>query len=240
MALVLAILAMAAGGPAAIRSPIKGGPLLQPVGQAEPTKSDLVDVTALIPGVVIEMPYATPDNFMGKAVYPRQIALLRRGTAEKLAQAQRILQGKDCGLKVWDAYRPLSVQWTMWRTLPDPAYVADPRAGSRHNRGAAVDCTLVDGRGRECGCRPRLTRSGRGPTEARRWTPKPVATSISSRGRCGKPVSSPTPKSGGITTTLSGPSTKSSMSPFLSRRRSLRRAKGFRPRSRSLTASHER
>ncbi len=104
---------------------------------------DLVDVQKLIPGVVLDIRYATTNNFTGKKLYPFAGCLLRRATADKLAAAQAELQSLGYGLKIYDGYRPLSVQRTMWEVFPQPGYVADPKKGSRHNRGAAVDVTLI-------------------------------------------------------------------------------------------------
>jgi D-alanyl-D-alanine dipeptidase len=74
---------------------------------------------------------------------------LRRGVVERLARAQMELQAQHLSLQLWDCYRPLAVQRKFFALVPDPRYVADPAKGSKHNRGAAVDVTLVDGRGRE-------------------------------------------------------------------------------------------
>ncbi len=110
----------------------------------------LVDIRAKAAGVVIELRYATADNFFKTAFYPRHArAMLRPATAAKLAEVQAELRAQGLGLKIWDAYRPISVQRAMWKTLADARYVADPAKGSRHNRGAAVDVTLVDADGRE-------------------------------------------------------------------------------------------
>jgi D-alanyl-D-alanine dipeptidase len=62
---------------------------------------------------------------------------------------QASLRGQGFGLKVFDGYRPLAIQKALWKVKPDPRYVADPAQGSRHNRGSAVDVTLVDAEGRE-------------------------------------------------------------------------------------------
>ncbi len=67
----------------------------------------------------------------------------------KLDAVQKKLEGMNLGLKVWDCYRPLAVQQTLWTILPDERYVANPRKGSRHNRAASVDVTLVDSEGKE-------------------------------------------------------------------------------------------
>ena len=75
--------------------------------------------------------------------------MLRGAAAKILSQVQDDLAKRGLGLKVYDCYRPLSVQKQMWEIMPDPNYVADPAKGSRHNRGAAVDLTLVDRNGKE-------------------------------------------------------------------------------------------
>ncbi|MDE2509940.1 MAG: M15 family metallopeptidase [Elusimicrobia bacterium] len=108
----------------------------------------LVNVRASVPGVVLDVRYATARNFMGRAVYPFPAAFLRRSTAEKLAKAAGILKGQGRRLVIYDAYRPLSVQKLMWAVKPDRRYVADPARGSIHNRGGAVDVGLADADGR--------------------------------------------------------------------------------------------
>ncbi len=112
-------------------------------------KNDLVDVHSVAPEVAVEMRYAGSDNFTGQTIYDCGRCFLWPGTAAKVAQAERELQQKGLSLKMWDCYRPLSAQMHLWSLVPDPRFVADPRKGSRHNRGNAVDVTLVDGAGRE-------------------------------------------------------------------------------------------
>ncbi|WP_287129600.1 M15 family metallopeptidase [Candidatus Cyanaurora vandensis] len=104
-------------------------------------------VERLEPSLYLEMAYATPNNFLKETVYPRATCLLRTPVALKLQQAQRQLLKQGYSLKMWDCYRPLTVQKKMWAILPDDRYVADPKSGSRHNRGAAVDVTLVTAQG---------------------------------------------------------------------------------------------
>lgn len=104
----------------------------------------LVEASARVPGLVVELRYATEDNFLGKAVYPEDArCLLLPGVAERLARVARMLQPRGFRLKAWDCYRPLRVQRAMWKLVPRRGYVADPRTGSNHNRGGAVDVTLV-------------------------------------------------------------------------------------------------
>ncbi|UFS71148.1 M15 family metallopeptidase [Geomonas sp. RF6] len=104
----------------------------------------LVEVPKVAPGVKVEMPYATADNFTGRIIYDCGRCFLDSRTAAKLALAQRYLETEGFSLKMWDCYRPLSVQKILWSIVPDSRYVADPQKGSRHNRGTAVDVTLVD------------------------------------------------------------------------------------------------
>lgn len=104
---------------------------------------DLVDVQKIVPGVVLDIRYATTNNFTGQTLYPFANCYLRRAAAEKLRAAQLELKPLGYGLKIFDGYRPLSVQRKMWEVYPHAGYVADPRKGSRHNRGAAVDVTLI-------------------------------------------------------------------------------------------------
>ncbi|MDZ7413270.1 MAG: D-alanyl-D-alanine dipeptidase [candidate division KSB1 bacterium] len=111
--------------------------------------TELLDIRALDSTIVVELKYATSDNFVGQPLYGANVCYLRRPTAERLARVQQRLRAQGLGLKVYDCYRPLSVQWRMWELVPDTRYVADPRKGSRHNRGAAVDVTLVDTAGHE-------------------------------------------------------------------------------------------
>lgn len=110
----------------------------------------LVEIGTAADGLVIDLRYTTADNFFKTAFYPTHArALLRPATAAKLARVQAELKSQGLSLKIWDAYRPLAVQRAMWKTLPDTRFVADPAKGGRHNRGAAVDATLVDAQGVE-------------------------------------------------------------------------------------------
>ncbi|MCI0671883.1 MAG: D-alanyl-D-alanine dipeptidase, partial [Myxococcaceae bacterium] len=110
----------------------------------------LVEVRQLIPDVVLDLRYATKANFLGEQVYPDgSRCLLRRDAAERLVRAADALRKRGFRLRVYDCYRPLEVQWKMWRLMPKPGYVADPRKGGNHNRGAAVDLTLATPDGAE-------------------------------------------------------------------------------------------
>ena len=112
-------------------------------------KTSLVDLHHINAGIRLDMRYATANNFMHRPLYHESRCLLRAIAAEQLSQVQTDLEAIGLGLKVYDCYRPLSVQKQMWKLLPDDRYVANPAHGSRHNRGSAVDVTLVDRAGRE-------------------------------------------------------------------------------------------
>ncbi|MGE5441247.1 MAG: M15 family metallopeptidase [Bacteroidota bacterium] len=100
--------------------------------------------------IATDVRYATPDNFTHKVLYPTANVYLRKAAALKLHEAEMELMKKyNLRLKVFDGYRPLSVQKKLWEIMPDSRYVANPKNGSRHNRGAAVDLTLIDSTGRE-------------------------------------------------------------------------------------------
>jgi D-alanyl-D-alanine dipeptidase len=107
-------------------------------------ESPVVDATELIPDLVLDLRYATEDNFLKRKVYPEDArCLLLPDTAKRLKRAAETLRPKGYRLKVFDCYRPRAVQYEMWKIMPEPGYVANPKFGSNHNRGAAVDLTMV-------------------------------------------------------------------------------------------------
>ena len=109
----------------------------------------LVPIQGVNPHIRLDIRYATTNNFTHRQVYDRATCYLQAEAAQKLGEVQKDLESLGLGLKVYDCYRPLSVQKNFWALVPDERYVADPAKGSRHNRGAAVDLTLVDAGGRE-------------------------------------------------------------------------------------------
>jgi D-alanyl-D-alanine dipeptidase len=129
-----------------VPAPAPAPPVI-PAVPAAAAQASLVDVRSACPGVVIDLRYATADNFLRQAVYPVARPLLHERAAERLCRVQTRLAKEGFGLVLYDGYRPLSVQRAMWKLVPDPRYVADPRKGSRHNRGGAVDVGLVDAQG---------------------------------------------------------------------------------------------
>jgi D-alanyl-D-alanine dipeptidase len=111
--------------------------------------ADVVDIKEVNPRIIVDMKYATEDNFTKTRLYDSNTCFLRNSAAVKLGAVQQELEGMNLGLKVWDCYRPLTVQRILWAILPDERYVANPETGSRHNRASAVDVTLVDSQRRE-------------------------------------------------------------------------------------------
>ncbi|MCC7382399.1 MAG: M15 family metallopeptidase [Deltaproteobacteria bacterium] len=116
----------------------------------------LVDVAKLEPRFLLDIRYATADNFFGQKVYPVARCLLRKSVAERMVRAQAWLDQHHRGLRLLfkDCYRPDRVQYVMWASVKDTpkrGYVADPTTatGSIHSYGAAVDLTLADAAGRE-------------------------------------------------------------------------------------------
>ena len=111
---------------------------------AKPQEADeLVNLEKLIPSIKLDVRYATTNNFTGRQLYPVAKCYLRRPAAEQLKLVQEELRPMGLALKIFDAYRPLSVQKKLWAICPNPDFVADPAKGSKHNRGAAVDLTLI-------------------------------------------------------------------------------------------------
>lgn len=134
------------GSPAPQRTAEPAG---TPPAEAE-SESGFVDVARLEPSIRIDLRYATANNFTGKVVYPPSARCYLRGpVARRLQAVQQALRAQGLSLKVYDCYRPLSVQRHFFSLVPDERYVANPQKGSRHNRGAAVDLTLTDDAGVE-------------------------------------------------------------------------------------------
>jgi D-alanyl-D-alanine dipeptidase len=107
------------------------------------------ELTRLDPTIRLDLRYATTNNFVNAKMYDCGRCFLRPAVARALVAVHHQLQKQGLGLKMFDCYRPRPIQWKLWKIVPDPRYVADPRIGSMHNRGAATDLTIVDSTGRE-------------------------------------------------------------------------------------------
>jgi len=113
--------------------------------------STFVNLNTSTKDFVFDLKYATADNFLKQPVYTCSNCYLRLEVARKLVQANKYFMSQGYRIKLFDCYRPLSVQKKMWNIMPDARYVANPNSstGSYHNRGSAVDVTLVDSLGNE-------------------------------------------------------------------------------------------
>ena len=112
--------------------------------------SDLVNVKEYIPDIVVDLKYASENNFTGHRIYDFTDAYLRYGTVLKLRKVQEELRALGLSLKIWDAYRPTAAQFTFWEICPDDTFVANPYKGfSSHSRGNAGDVTLVTADGED-------------------------------------------------------------------------------------------
>ena len=111
--------------------------------------TSFVNIQTISSDFVLDLKYATTDNFLKQKVYDCPECFLRINTAKALTKANQDFIKLGYRIKLFDCYRPLDVQKKMWQILPGTHYVANPKKGSKHNRGAAVDLTLVDSLGNE-------------------------------------------------------------------------------------------
>lgn len=105
---------------------------------------ELVDIKKAIPSVVLDIRYATKNNFMSQVMYKQARAFARKPVVEKLKLIQAALKKKGYGLKIYDAYRPYAVTVSFYEKASDKNFVANPSKGSKHNRGCAVDLSIID------------------------------------------------------------------------------------------------
>jgi zinc D-Ala-D-Ala dipeptidase len=121
----------------AARPPRETGDFRQP---------DLVELNTLDPTIKLDIRYASTNNFLSTPMYSQARAFLQRPAAEALVRANHELRAKGYGLLIHDGYRPWYVTKMFWEATPNDKkiFVADPKDGSRHNRGCAVDLTLYD------------------------------------------------------------------------------------------------
>ena len=107
-------------------------------------KLDLVAIAPPAFDVEVTLAYATNANLTGQPVYRNAECWLHRDAAEKLQAAIALARPLGYRLRIYDALRPVEAQWALWNVRPDPEFLADPRRGSPHSRGVAVDLTLID------------------------------------------------------------------------------------------------
>ncbi|MBS1973158.1 MAG: M15 family metallopeptidase [Bacteroidetes bacterium] len=135
----------------------QSGKLMKPIpivntisGYKETMRADIsqrmANLRQFIPNIVLDLRYGTKNNFVHKIMYAEKpkYTFMRLPAVKLLLGAQKELNKKGYGLKIFDAYRPYSVTRKFWELVHDERYVADPALGSGHNRGIAVDLTIID------------------------------------------------------------------------------------------------
>jgi len=120
-------------GPAKYAADIKHNP-----------ETRLVEIKKYIPGIALDIRYATANNFTHHRMYPQARAFARLPVVLALKDVQEELKAKGLGLKIYDGYRPYSITEKFYEIAADTNFVADPRKGSKHNRGCAIDLSLID------------------------------------------------------------------------------------------------
>lgn len=116
---------------------------------AIPNDTTFVNLKDYSTDFVYNMKYATSDNFLKTKVYDCEACYLRYKTVKALIKANEKFMKRGYRIMLFDCYRPLDIQKKMWTIVSNPSYVADPAKGSIHNRGGAVDITLVDSTGNQ-------------------------------------------------------------------------------------------
>ena len=125
------------------------------VSDAKENNSSIINDTTFVnlkdysQDFVYDMKYATTYNFLKAKVYDCEACFLRLKTVTALVEVNKKFMKKGFKIKIFDCYRPLDIQKKMWKIVSNPEYVANPAKGSVHNRGGAVDITLVDATGKE-------------------------------------------------------------------------------------------
>jgi zinc D-Ala-D-Ala dipeptidase len=118
-------------------------------GSLDPGMEALVEITPERHGVLVELAYASEKNFTGQPIYANNRCWVHRDLEPKLRRAAELTLQAGFRLKLLDAYRPPQAHEVLCGYISDPRYIADPKRGSNHSRGTAVDVTLVDADGRE-------------------------------------------------------------------------------------------
>ncbi len=106
--------------------------------------NELVEIKRAIPSIVLDIRYATKNNFMKQVMYKQARAFARKPVVQQLKNIQAELATKGYGLKIFDAYRPYAITIAFYEKASDKNFVANPAKGSKHNRGCAVDLTIID------------------------------------------------------------------------------------------------
>lgn len=147
VALGLAILPLATCAPAGPDKDVAFIPARKAASLSPEDPKRLVELVKLDPAIKLDMRYATSNNFTGRVLYDEARAFLASPAAQAVARASKAAQADGYGLTIFDAYRPWRVTKQLWDATPagpKKNYVANPKRGSKHNRGCAVDLSLHD------------------------------------------------------------------------------------------------
>lgn len=106
--------------------------------------NQLIEIKKVIPGITLDIRYATRNNFMKQIMYKEARAFARKPVVAQLKRVQSALNKKGYGIKIFDAYRPYSITQAFYKKAKNKNFVANPKKGSKHNRGCAIDLTLID------------------------------------------------------------------------------------------------
>ena len=106
--------------------------------------NELVEIKKAIPNITLDIRYATKNNFMQQVMYRQARAFARKPVVDALKKIQQELNKKGLGLKIFDGYRPYAITIEFYKKASDKNFVANPAKGSKHNRGCAVDLTLIN------------------------------------------------------------------------------------------------
>lgn len=116
----------------------------------ENVPANFVEISVDTLGIILDLRYATENNFTKKQIYDCPRCFFRKEVAEKIVAVHQDLRERyGFGIKLFDCYRPSAYQKRLWEIVPDPDYVTPPVKGSVHSRGMAVDLTIVDKKGKE-------------------------------------------------------------------------------------------
>lgn len=128
--------------------------LIPIVISAQSASDEIVPIRHLIPDIGLDLRYSTTNNFTNQKLYTIDEAYLSIGAINRLKLVHDSLKNitnydgvnypQGLGIKIFDGYRPRAVQYLMFEIFPNPVYVADPSSGSIHNRGGAVDVSIID------------------------------------------------------------------------------------------------
>ncbi|KRM10986.1 M15 family metallopeptidase [Paucilactobacillus suebicus] len=114
------------------------------INSPETPDDGFLNVQALDPTIIVELRYATENNFTGQQIYDFSTAIARAGTVRKLTKANQLLKDQGFRLKIWDAYRPVESQSKLFNVNPDTKWVAKPNPNFSHQKGVTFDLTLCE------------------------------------------------------------------------------------------------